>query len=162
MQLTLCVKIVETTAIAASRGGSGDFISFFCFICNISPISDPSFDIENPKGINAVRSSSTKISWKRKISSIFRVTNSRSSSENMCRVAFLSLDGVGMPKLSGNTSDEFGEVRGSCECEGHREVEDNAVVIKVAEVGERTKGDIDKFEEELAIGRQLNVGSWRM
>ena len=80
----------------------------------------------------------------------------------MWRVAFLSLDGIGTPKMSGNASDEFGKVTGSCECEELREVEDNAVVINVAEVGERTKGDIDKFEEELAMGRQLNVGSWRM
>ena len=80
----------------------------------------------------------------------------------MCRVVFLSLNGAGTLKPSGNASEEFGKARGSCECEGLREVEDNAVVIKVAEGGERTKGDIDKFEEELAMGRQLNVGSWRM
>jgi hypothetical protein len=80
----------------------------------------------------------------------------------MYRVAFLSLDGVDVLWLSGNMRDEFGEARGSCECEGLREFEDNADAIKVAVVGERANGDIDKFEEELAMGRQLKVGSWRM
>lgn len=63
------------------------------------------------------------------------------------------------PWLSGNKRDEFGEASGSGEWEGLRGFED---VMRAADVGERVNGDIDIFEDELAMGRQPKVGSWRM
>ena len=130
----------------------------FCLVCNTPPASGPS-NIENPRGINAVLSSSMKASWKLRISSMLRVTSSISLSENIYRVAFLSLD---VPWLSEGCSGRFCEARGSCEKEGVREFEDNADVKIVEDVGERMNGDIDILEDELATGRQLKTGSWRI
>lgn len=42
-----------------------------------------------------------------------------------------------------------------------RELEEDGDGMKVADTGDRANGDIDKFEDELAMGR-LKVGSWRV
>jgi hypothetical protein len=49
--------------------------------------------------------------------------------------------------------------RGRGECEGVREFEDDADIMKVADVGERVNVDIDIFEDELVTDRQLKIGS---
>ena len=148
------MNIFETSTIARSRWGPMSSLSSVS--CNISSASEPFDNVENPTGISAARSSSTKVSWKRRTCSILRVTSSTSTSENIYRVAFLSLDGVDTAWPSGN---EICEARGRGECEGVREFEDDADIMKVADVGERVNVDIDIFEDELVTDRQLKIGS---
>lgn len=76
---------------------------------------------------------------------------------------FLSFAGVVLNKfrVSEIVADEFGEVSDiMCVCELVRELADNGIKVDAEE--DRANGDRDALDEPCAVGRQLNVGSWRI